>query len=87
MYIVFFLRLGIVYLQETNYYLGSVLGLLSLIEPLYSCQNKIGLYCPQKSTGSRPFIELLRSFTKIRKSKGPSREPWGTPHLTIFISF
>ena len=39
-----------------------------------------------KSTGSRILVELLRSFTKTRKSKGPSIEPWRTPHLTIFIS-
>ena len=38
-----------------------------------------------KSTGSRTLVELLRSFTKIRKSKDPSIEPWGTPHLAIFI--
>ena len=39
-----------------------------------------------KSTGSRTLVELLRSFTKIRKSKDPCIEPWETPHLTIFIS-
>ena len=41
---------------------------------------------PEKSTGSRTLLELSRLFTKIRKGKGPSLEPWGKPHLTIFIS-
>ena len=39
-----------------------------------------------KSTGSRTLVGFLMSFTKIRKSKDPSIEPWGTPHLRIFIS-
>ena len=37
-----------------------------------------------KSTISKALVELLRSFTKIRK--GPSIEIWGTLHLTILIS-
>ena len=39
-----------------------------------------------KSIGSRTLVELLRSFTKIRKNQDPSIECWGTPHLTVSIS-
>ena len=51
---------------------------------LLSEQNRFVLSA--KNTRSRTLVELLRSLTKIRKSKGPSIQTWGTPHLTSFIS-
>ena len=46
--LLFFVHLVIVYLQETNHLLGSVLGLLSQRESLYYHRNKLDFSRRQK---------------------------------------
>ena len=35
--------------------------------------------------GSKYFVTSWRSLTTIRNNKGPKIEPWGTPHIIVFI--
>lgn len=49
-----------------------------------SCKLLIAKYTAVSSATRRTWdvIELGRSFIYMRKSKGPSTEPWGTPDVT-----
>ena len=38
-----------------------------------------------KIIGSKYFVTLLRSLTKIRNNKDPKIELWGTPHVIVSI--
>ena len=86
-YILFFQHFGISSLFARNQSLtwfSSFFAVSKRVLTLLSEQNRF--VSSAKSTGSSTLVELLRSFTKIRKSKGSSIKPWEKTHLTIFIS-
>jgi len=78
--------------KESKFYLNQPLKILNSVLILlfksvgFEWDNKMLVSSANRTGTNLSLTNLGKLFIKIRKSKGPKTELWGTPCCNIFIS-